>query len=501
MNLMYCLRRARDFHANDVASYREEGDMTWRELYDRVHAVARFLRAQGLQRGDRIAVWMLNSHEYLELYFASVVAGLVIVPLNTRWNLDDVAFSVNDSESAAVVVDDRFAAECETLRGMCNGVKSWIYAGSGATPSGMIRWDVSDEPFNYIEPDPEDLAGLFYTSGTTGGPKGVMLTHRNVWANALHMMIAQRLRARWLHAAPMFHLADISALYILTMEGGSHAYIPSFEPVAFMQAVAKYKITETVLVPTMLSLLLNHPRFGEFDLSSLKHLLYGASPMPLALMEDARRKLGCRFRQGYGMTETSPVLTFLDDEDHRGEAIKSAGKPIIGVEVKVVDELDRELPPRQMGEVIARGANIMKGYWKRPEINAEVLRGGWMHTGDIGMFDEEGFLYILDRKKDMIKTGGENVYSPEVESMLMSHPAVLEAAVIGVPHEKWGETIRAIAVVRGGMALTEMELIQWARQRLTHFKCPTSAVFVDGLPKGGTGKVQKSTLRRQYGVA
>ncbi|MBZ5602483.1 MAG: AMP-binding protein [Acidobacteriia bacterium] len=199
------------------------------------------------------------------------------------------------------------------------------------------------------------------------------------------------------------------------------------------------------------------------------------------------------------MTETSPLLTVLEYEDHFGDAVTSAGKPIFGAEVRVVDELDQDVPVGESGEIIARGANIMKGYWKRPEISAEVLRGGWMHTGDIGKFDKDGFLYILDRKKDMIKPGGENVYTPEVESMVAAHPAVLEVAVIGIPDAKWGETIRAVVARRNGSNLSEAELIEWCRARMTHFKCPTSVVFVDSLPKGGTGKVQKGVLRERWG--
>lgn len=229
--------------------------------------------------------------------------------------------------------------------------------------------------------------------------------------------------------------------------------------------------------------------------------------MPLPVLQKAMEKFPhARFRQGYGMTEAGPMLLCLQPEDHRMERldekftpIKSAGRPAMGVEVRIVDEHDQDVPAGHSGEIIVRGAAVMQGYWKRPEITAEVLRGGWMHTGDIGAFDAEGFVYILDRKKDMIKSGGENVYSPEVESMLMSHPAVLEAAVIGVPHPKWGETIRAVIALRPGMNLTEGELVSWSRERLTHFKCPTSAVFLDTLPKGGTGKVQKTVLREKYG--
>jgi len=496
VNLKFCLRRAKEAHGSSIASYGPEGTITWGDLYDRVNRIAAFLRDLGLKKGDCLAALLLNSHEYLELYYASMIAGIVIVPMNTRWGVDDFAFTMRDSGAIALAVDDRFVEIAAQLP----PVTHTIYAGTGACPPGMVAFGESGAPQDFPEPDPEDLVGLFYTSGTTGGPKGVMLTHGNLWANMLHMLISLPLRSVWLHSAPMFHLADLGAFYSVTYQGGSHAYIASFDPEVFQQAVERYCVTDSVLVPTMINMLINHASFGKYDLSSLHHVLYGASPMPLPLLEDAMRKLPhANFRQGYGMTETSPLLTVLTHEDHLGPGVTSAGRPVLGVEVRVVDALDRDVPVGETGEIIARGANVMKGYWNRPEITAEVLRGGWMHTGDLGRFDQHGYLYILDRKKDMIKPGGENVFSPEVESSIMAHPDVLECAVIGVPHEKWGETIRAVIARRNGSELTEDSLIAWCRERMTHFKCPTSVVFVDALPKGGTGKVQKNVLRERFG--
>src|SRR5579872_5662242 len=465
MNVLFCLRRARDFYGNAVASYREEGSLTWKEFYERVRGAAAFLRDLGIQKGDRVAVWMLNSHEYLELYYATAMAGIVIVPLNTRWHESDVAFTLLDSGAVALIVDDRFVPMVEKVQ----RPRHVIYVGSGACPQGMVVYGHSDTAHNFEEPDPEDLVGLFYTSGTTGGPKGVMLTHRNLWANIVHSMMASFRKGIWLHAAPMFHLADLGSMYIITANGGAHVFMPSYDPEKFMRLVERYRVTETVLVPTMLNMLVNHEKFGSYDLSSLENFLYGASPMPTPLLKTAMGKLpSTRFRQGYGMTEASPLLTLLDYEDHFGDAVASGGKPVFGTEVRVVDELDRDVAVGESGEIIARGANVMQGYWNRPEITAEVLRGGWLHTGDIGKFDKNGFLYILDRKKDMIKPGGENVYTPEVESMIAAHPAVLEVAVIGVPDTKWGEAIRAVVACRNGSALSEQELIEWCRARTTH---------------------------------
>src|SRR5271170_1189860 len=248
MNILYCLRRAKQFHGDAIASHREAGStteqITWNEFYDRVHCAAAHLRDLGIQKGDRVAIWMLNSHEYLELYYATAIAGIVIVPLNTRWNESDVAFTLSDSESVALVVDERFAPQVSSVP----RPRHLIYAGRGACPDGMIPYGLSDASYTFEEPDEQDLVGLFYTSGTTGGPKGVMLTHRNLWANLVYSLIITVARGSWLHSAPMFHLADLGAMYTVTTHGGAHAYLPSYDPEAFMRTVERYRITDTVLV-------------------------------------------------------------------------------------------------------------------------------------------------------------------------------------------------------------------------------------------------------------
>ncbi len=514
MTVNYCLRRARDFFGQNIAIDYDDRQISYREYYDLIDLSARKLLTLGAGLGDRVALLMLNSPEYLELYYSVPMAGAIIVPLNTRWHVNDIIYTLSDSGTKILFVDDRFASLVPQIRTALPAIEQFVFIGEETRPSELVDWkslkpSESARRASFPEPDENDVVGLFYTSGTTGGPKGAMLTHRNLYSNAIHSLlppVSLVCAGRFLHAAPMFHLADAGSIHPLTLSGATHCFIPSFDPEAVLRAIERYRISMLVLVPTMINMTVNHPSLDRYDLSSLRRISYGASPMPLPLLQQALQSFKCEFVQGYGMTEVSPILTLLGPDAHQFEdcerdfaPVKSAGKPVLGVEVRVVDHNDNDVPVGQPGEVIARGPNVMKGYWNRAEINAEVLRGGWMHTGDLGTFDEEGYLYILDRKKDMIKTGGENVFSPEVESILCAHPGVLEAAVIGVPHERWGETIRAVIVTRPDQTLEEAAIIAWCRERLTHFKCPTSAVFTDALPKGGTGKVQKNVLRERFG--
>jgi long-chain acyl-CoA synthetase len=512
MDVLYALRRARQLHPDAVAAYDGASSVTFAEFADRVARLAGALRGLGVQPGDRVAVLMLNSLRYFEMYHAAPLAGAIIVPINIRWNPAEIGFGLSDSGARLLVVDDYFARVAPALSASLPALQ-YLFAGNAACPAGMADFETRmaaaapaalDGPL----PDENEVVALFYTSGSTGGPKGVMLTHKNLYANALQGMVSLAVTQDWvwLHAAPMFHVADATVVYSLVMRGGRSCFIPAFDPEACLQSIQHYRVTHMFVVPTMLNAMVNHPAFDSYDTSSLRMTIYGASPMPLDLLRRAQEKLACPFAQGYGLSEASPTLTYLGPEDHTLEnadrqfaPVKSAGRAVMGVELRVVDAADRELPPGEVGEVVARGDNIMKGYWNQPAITADTLRGGWLHTGDMGTFDAGGYLYILDRKKDMIKPGGENVYSPEVESMIASHPEVLEVAVIGLPDEKWGEAVKAVVARRPGSTLTEQGLIDYCRERMAHFKCPTSVDFVDTLPKGGTGKVQKTMLRARYG--
>jgi long-chain acyl-CoA synthetase len=336
-----------------------------------------------------------------------------------------------------------------------------------------------------------------------------MLNHRNLWMNAMHTLAARPPEPNivFMHAGPMFHLATFPAVINVTLIGGAHAILPKFDLNNLMKVIERDRVTSTVLVPTMINFLINHPDIGKHDLSSLRRVTYGASPMPVELLKCAMKVFpGVEFFQGYGQSESSPLLTTLMPEDHVIEGpdevtrrLSSCGRPVIGVEVEVVDENDFPVKPGEVGEVVARGPNVMMGYWKRPEETAATLRGGWLRTGDMATIDEEGYIYLVDRKKDMIISGGENVYSTEVENIIYQHHSVREAAVIGVPDDKWGEAVKAIVTLKGDASLTESELVQFCASSLADYKVPKSVEIREGeLPKSATGKILKKELREPY---
>jgi long-chain acyl-CoA synthetase len=512
MNIAQGLAHARKISGTHQAVVCGETRYTWDDFDQRTDALARGLANLGVQRGDRVAVLMLNCHRYLELYYACARMGAIIVPLNIRLARPEIVFILNDSESKALVVDKTFAPFA-TGRDTFSTVESVVFSGDG-TPESMINYEDVVGKGSHMqesvdqEMEDDELAGLFYTGGTTGRAKGVMLSHKNIMSNAINVIVAVNFtrQDKWLHAAPMFHLADVGAIFGLTTLGACHVFIPMFNPVHVLQAMQNEKVTTTVLVPTMINAVLNHPEVDNYDLSSMHRLVYGASPMPVELLKQGLQKWGQIFIQGYGMTETSPLLTALDTEDHILEGtpeqvrrLSSCGKEVLGVEVRVVNAEGEDVHPGEIGEIIARGPNVMLGYWRMPEATAAAIVDGWMYTGDLATVDEENYIYIVDRAKDMIVSGGENVYSVEVENALYTHPAVLEVAVIGIPHEIWGEAVHAVVVCKPGMNVTGDELIAHARTQIAGYKVPRSVEFSqDALPKSGAGKILKRDLRDKY---
>jgi long-chain acyl-CoA synthetase len=510
MSVVKGLKLSNESNPRKVAVICGDVRLSFKELDERVSRLSGGLSGLGIAHGDRVAILALNCHRYLELYYGVAQAGAVVVPINFRLPPSEVKYIIEHSGSRAVVLDQALLPVIEAIRPRPKGVEHFIFLGDEAR-EGYIGYEEmlarSSPGFDPPAVSDEDLLGLFYTSGTTAEPKGVMLTHKNMLANIAHSDPYSNRQPDdiFLHAAPMFHLADGAAVFSNTAHGATQAFIPRFDPQAVLDIIAREHITSTVLVPTMINFILQRPDLGSYDLSSLRQITYGASPIAPDLLRRAMAAFNCRFGQGYGLTEASPLLTVLTAEDHiitdekSERRLASCGKPAVGVEVRVVKEDGADVRPGEVGEIIARGPNIMRGYWKRPEETDIALRDGWLHTGDLATLDEDGYIYLVDRKKDMIVTGGENVYSTEVEAVLYSHPSIKEAAIIPVPDPDWGEAVHACVVVKEGRQLTAQEIVEFCRERLANYKVPRSVEFIEGeLPKGGTGKILKKRLRERH---
>ena len=473
------------------------------ETFDRVSRLAGALQGLGVTPGDRVGVYAMNSDRYYELYFAVPWAGGVINPVNTRWSAIEVAYSLVDCQTEVLVVDDTFAPSVPALREAFPGLRAVIFSGEGETPEGMLNFETlvaEAEPVADVERGGDDLFGIFYTGGTTGEPKGVMLSHQACLTSAMGCLVTTDVFTRGgvtLHAAPMFHLADVASFNIGNLTGAVHVFVPGFTPDGVAAAIQEHLVTDALLVPTMIQLLVDDPGVGDYDLSSVARILYGASPISEALLERARAALpNAGFAQAYGMTELAPVATLMTEEDHQDPTLaRSCGRPAAHAEVRIVSPDDGELPRGEVGEIVVRGDHVMAGYWNKPEQTAEALRGGWMHTGDAGRMDDRGYVFVVDRIKDMIITGGENVYSVEVENAVAKHPAVQQAAVVGLPDDQWGERVHAFVVAKPGQSLTLEELQEFCRPLIAGYKLPRGLELIPAFPVSGAGKVLKRELR------
>lgn len=504
------LKRALQVNRDGLATIDNTRQRTWGEFAARVARLAGALKKLGLETDSRIAILAFNSDTYLEYFYAVQWAGGILVPLNVRLAPPELVYMLNDAGVSILVVDASFTGLLPKLLPESSAIQHVIVIGEADLPENTLRHEdilADAEAVPDAERGKDDVAGIFYTGGTTGLAKGVMLTHTNLISNAMTALLNIYEGTPWvyLHSAPMFHIADAQWMIGVTLMAGTHVFIPKFDPENMLKVIQDYRITHCALVPTMVNMLTQVKNLEQYDLSSLRGMNYGGSPMAPALIARTRKAFPhCRLFQGYGQTETSPNVSMLVDKYHDpdgefADKIESAGQPMFTVEVKIVDVEDRELPLGSVGEIVVRGPNIMKGYWNKPAETAHALRHGWMHTGDVGYIDQDGFLYIVDRVKDMIISGGENVYSVEVEAAIYQHPAVAMCAVIGIPHEKWGEAVHAVVVVREGMTLTEDELMQHCRQLIAGYKCPRSVdITYKPLPMSGVGKILKRTLREPY---
>lgn len=508
------LERARTIYGDKVGIVDGDQRLTYAEYGERVDRLSHALTGLGVRAGDRVAFLGPNSHQLLEAYYAVPQMGAILMPLNIRLTPSDFEYMLNDAEAGAIIVDRSLLALIEPIKHRVPSLKTILLAGEGE------RGDYEDyEEALALAPnasyplpamDEDDVAEIFYTSGTTGKSKGVMLTHRNLYANALNFLIGLGLRDTdtMLHTIPLFHVNGWGTPHALTGVGGRHVCIRAFQPALVLEMIQRERATLTALVPTMVNMLVNYPELDRYDLSSLDRIIVGGAPSPSSLAEQARLKLGCDYIVGYGMTESAPVLTISNLKDtlhalpleQRAAYMAKTGLPAIGAEVRVINEHGEDVARdgKEVGEIIARGDNVMKGYWRQPQETAQIIRDGWLHTGDLATVDREGYLQVVDRGKDIIISGGENISSVEVEDAIYAHPAVLEAAVIAAPDPRWGEIPVAVVALKPGAQATPDELIEFTRSRLAHFKTPKRVDIVEALPKGGTGKILKNQVRERY---
>jgi fatty-acyl-CoA synthase len=491
-----------------------ERRFTYRQFNERCDRLSNVLLAFGVQKGDRLAYLSFNCHRLLEAYFGIPQIGAILLPLNIRLSPEELAYILNDAEPRMLFFDPEFIPLLEVLRPQLKSIEHYVGLRDAkpdwACPSFYDDLLAKSEPaeIDYRGIEENSVAELFYTSGTTAYPKGVMLTHRNLYLHAFSGAVGLRSNDSDVHlyTIPLFHVNSWGAPHIITLLGGRHVMTKRFDPVSVMELIQRERVTRLLVVPTMVIAMLNHPNFSKYDLSSVKEIIMGGAPTSTALVCEVERRMpGCRAIGGYGLTETSPVICIAHRKAHcAGDAEElnlrrqaTAGYPLAGSEIRVVTAEGREVKPDgvEVGEVVVRGDVVMEGYWRQPEATAEAMSGGWLHTGDLATVDGERYILIVDRSKDMILSGGENIASAEIERIIYNHPAVMECAVVAVPDDTWGEVPHAIVALKPGQLATEAEIIASCRPHLAGFKVPKTVAFVEALPKSGTGKILKRVLR------
>jgi acyl-CoA synthetase (AMP-forming)/AMP-acid ligase II len=510
MQITSIIRRAAQINPQGIATIYEGRQQTWTQMLGRVARLAGGLQQLGMKSGDRVALLSLNSDRFIEYYFAVVWGGGAMMPMNIRWAAAECAYALNDAQAEILIVDETFKGVAAELRADVKGLKTIIYCGDGETPDGMENYEnivACNAPAEDAGRGSDDLAGIFYTGGTTGFPKGVMLSHTNFYvggvANAHELNMVEG--TVYLHAAPMFHIADLIWFSAVSFMAGTHVIIPMFTPDGTLAAIEKHKPSQVLLVPVMLQLVMQSDKLAQTDVSSLRQIAYGASPITQAVLVNAFKKFpNSSFIQAFGQTELSPIASVLSADYHvlegpKAGKLRSAGRATRVCEIKVVDADMQELPRGDVGQIAVKGPTTMLGYWNKPEVTAETIRDGWLLTGDAGYMDEDGFIFLMDRVKDMIVSGGENVYSAEVENALGQHPAVATSAVIGIPSEQWGESVHALVILHPGAEISAQALKKHCHTLIAGYKCPHSIEFrTTPFPLSGANKVLKTELRKPY---
>jgi long-chain acyl-CoA synthetase len=483
--------------------------LTFRELNARSNKLGNGLLSLGLKKGQKVAVLMNNGLELVECLTGIPKIGLALVPLNARQSGQEHAYILNDSETDALIVGANLLPVIDPVLSVIPRLKQIILVGGGK--GGLDYHDLMDqqsETLPEIEVDENDIDRIHYTSGTTGKPKGVVGTFRityNRLVNTLLNLDQPILPTDVnLNIGPLTHAAGLM-MSTYAIRGAANVILDKFDIDQVLQTIEKEKVTAVLFIPTMMNMILMHPHLQGYDLSSLKRIWYGTAPMAPEKLREGIKIFGNIFRQNYGLTEAPQPITYLGPEDHiidgtekEQRRLASAGKPALGVAVKIVKEDETEIKPGEIGEITIQTNQLMKEYWKNPEATAEAFRGGWFHTGDMGTVDEDGFIYIMDRKHDMIISGGFNIYPREVEDAIMTHPQVAEAAVIGVPDDIWGESVKAFVVTKPGAALAEKDIIEPCKKQLASYKKPKSVEFVPDLPKNAYGKVLRKVLKEPF---
>jgi len=481
--------------------------LTFKQMEDRANRLAWALKGMGIEPGDRVAVFQTNCFQFCEMTYAIGKVGGISANLNFRLRGDEVSYILNNCTPKVLIFGDRYIELINSVRANLPSITHYVVIGTPAAEMQgyeSLLSRQSSASFPAVPVEDNETACLIYTSGTTGFPKGAMLTHANVMTPLTDRYTFGP--GTLLLNVPMYHIAGVISTLLPLYRGDTQVILPQFETGACLDLIEKEKVGTTYLVPTMLQGILDHPDFPKRDLSSLRHIGYGASPMPVKLLVEAKKRLQAGFTNFFGMTESTGIISVLSPEDHllegspeevakKTKRLGSIGHCIPEGEVRIIDDQDQDVPIGTVGEIAARGRKVMKGYWNKPEATEETLRGGWLHTGDLASMDEDGYLYLAGRKKDMIIRGGENIYPVEIENVLHAHPKVLESAVIGVPDEYWGESVKAVIVLKPDQQATSEEIMEYCREKMASYKNPAIVEFVAALPKNAMQKVLKNILR------